>query len=244
MRRGVVASARQVFMGVVVVPLLVGFSPGCKKQEPITRETPAVVVREDSSEFLFTWIDPRGSFFVEQSVKAIPAESREAVRVLDPGREEGTHDERIFVADLRQPHPDGTYPVRTMTRADFDAIAVARRSVKGTTLANAATSPSPSPSPRPGGSPGPAQVKASPRVIVYGASWCGACHQAAAYFKNKGISFVEKDIEADSSAAREMRAKLAKAGLHTGSIPVLDVRGTILVGFDPGQVEQALSGGD
>ena len=77
-------------------------------------------------------------------------------------------------------------------------------------------------------------------VIIYGASWCGPCHQAAAYLKKRGVPFVEKDIEQDSASRREMQAKLAKAGMRGGSIPVLDVRGKILVGFDARAVDQAL----
>ena len=61
-----------------------------------------------------------------------------------------------------------------------------------------------------------------------------------AYMKRKGISFIEKDIEKDPGAAREMEAKLSKNGLRGGSIPVMDVRGTIMVGFDPERVEAAL----
>jgi len=66
-------------------------------------------------------------------------------------------------------------------------------------------------------------------MIVYGASWCGACHEAMAYMKKKGIPFVEKDIEKDPGAEREMRSKLAHAGMNTGSIPILDVRGTPVI---------------
>ncbi|HWL84840.1 MAG TPA: glutaredoxin domain-containing protein, partial [Polyangiaceae bacterium] len=77
-------------------------------------------------------------------------------------------------------------------------------------------------------------------VIIYGAEWCGACHQAAAYLRAKGIPYVEKDIEADHGAAREMQTKLAKAGLNGGSIPVLDVRGKVMVGFNPHVVDEAL----
>ena len=37
-----------------------------------------------------------------------------------------------------------------------------------------------------------------------------------------------------------MRAKLSKAGMRGGSIPVLDVKGKLLLGFDPGSVDRAL----
>src|SRR6476469_1287340 len=93
---------------------------------------------------------------------------------------------------------------------------------------------------RAAGSAGGADTAARPAVIIYGASWCGPCHQAAAYLKKKGVAFVEHDIEQDSSSQHEMQAKLAKAGMRGGSIPVLDVRGKILVGFDARAVDQAL----
>jgi hypothetical protein len=54
------------------------------------------------------------------------------------------------------------------------------------------------------------------------------------------VKFVLHDIEKDSSAQREMQAKLAKAGARGGSIPVLDVRGRILIGFDARAVDEAL----
>ena len=37
-----------------------------------------------------------------------------------------------------------------------------------------------------------------------------------------------------------MNGKLRRAGLHAGSIPVLDVRGRIMVGFEPHAVDEAL----
>jgi glutaredoxin len=79
-------------------------------------------------------------------------------------------------------------------------------------------------------------------VIVYGASWCGACHQAVAYLKRRKVPFVEKDIEQDPAAENEMRSKLARAGVHGGSIPVIDVKGKILVGFEPNALEAAVVG--
>ena len=57
---------------------------------------------------------------------------------------------------------------------------------------------------------------------------------------SKGIPFVEKDVEKDPGAAREMQQKLAKNGLHAGSIPVIDVRGKVMVGFNPQEVDSAL----
>jgi glutaredoxin len=195
-------------------------------------------VREDSQGLLFTWVDEKGDFHVEQKVGDVPIIGRDAVRAVDPTREETTHGDVVYVADLRVANLDGTYPVHTMTRDDFDALALTRREKAGQpTLATASARDAGS-----AGGPGAAgaTVAGRPAVIVYGASWCSACHQAMAYMKKKGIAFIEKDIEQDPEAASEMNGKLKRAGLRGGSIPVLDVRGRILVGFEPHAVEEAL----
>jgi len=202
------------------------------------------VVKADSDGLLLTWIDDKGDFHVETKVADVPMMGKDAVRVVDPNKDEGTHEDRIFVVDLRQAREDGTFPVRAMTRADFEAIAVARREKTGPTLASAAP-PSPS-APAPQASAGAAATDTPQRpaaigsVIIYGAEWCGACHEAAKYLKRKGIPFIEKDVEKDPGAAREMQDKLAKNGLHSGSIPVIDVRGKVMVGFNASEIDGAL----
>ena len=77
-------------------------------------------------------------------------------------------------------------------------------------------------------------------MVIYGAEWCGACHDAAKYLRHKGVAYVAQDIEKDQGAAREMQQKLAKNGLNAGSIPVIDVRGKVLVGFNPAEIDAAL----
>jgi glutaredoxin len=77
-------------------------------------------------------------------------------------------------------------------------------------------------------------------VVIYGAEWCSACHDAARYLRRKGVPYVEKDIEKDADAAREMQAKLTRNGLRAGSIPVIDVRGKVMVGFNAGEIDAAL----
>ncbi len=187
-----------------------------------------------STNFLFTWIDDRGEFHIETKADDVPAASRETVRVADPSRE--LAENRVWLVDLRAPGNDGKFPVRESARTDFEAIAVARRQKSGAVLTSKAPAKE-----NPGTEDSPAQAGIEgPEVIIYGASWCGPCHQAEAYLKKRGVRYVQKDIEADRGAAKEMQAKLAKVGKHGGSIPVLDVRGHILVGFDPSAISAAL----
>jgi glutaredoxin len=217
---------------------------GCRRRaEAAGDPSPEVpVVTDSSSALMFTWFDDKGEFHVEERVADVPAEQREWVKVTDPARETPSG-ERMFVADLRSA-TDGGYPVRVVLRKDFEDRAVVRRAKHGSVLEPRLAVASAAPDARgANGASGAASgdVAARPAVIIYGASWCGACHQAAAYLKKRGIPFVEHDIEQDSSAAREMQTKLAKAGGRGGSIPVIDVRGRILIGFDANAIEQALA---
>jgi len=221
---GLLRAVRRLSILVLAVLLVVA---GCKsKQSPKAEAVVLPVVTDTSTELLYTWIDERGEFHVEQKVADVPPAARDVVRVADPTKDPPSVED-VFVADLRNANPDGTYPVRTMRRAEFEQIAVERRQQHGEVLTaqSAATAP---------------PVAARP-VIIYGASWCGPCHQAAAYLKRRGVPFIEKDIEKDGSAAREMQAKLASAGMRGGSIPVIDVRGKLLVGFDERAMDRALS---
>ncbi len=249
-----VAEAARVLVWLVCLAFVTSTSAGChrkaKADEVTADEKPpsALVVKDDSAGLLLTWIDDHGDFHVEQKVTDVPLAGRDAVRVVDPAREEGTHGDKIFVADLRNKTPDGTYPLHVTTRADFEALAEKRREALGPTLATAeeggavvprgaASAQLDQQHPTTPHDPTPA---GRPTVIIYGASWCGACHQAAAYLRQKGVAFVEKDIEEDPVAAREMKDKLAKNGLPRGSIPVIDVRGKVMVGFSPESMDEAL----
>jgi glutaredoxin len=197
------------------------------------------VVRADSDSLLLTWIDDKGDFHVETKVDDVPLMGRDAVRVQGPGDAPPDPD-HLFVVDLRQASPDGSYPVRTMSRSDFEALAVARREKNGPTLAGTAAPSAPAAASAPPAAAPADRPTTRAVVTIYGAEWCGACHEAARYLRHKGIAYVEKDIEKDPAAAREMQEKLAKNHLPAGSIPVLDVRGKVMVGFDPGAVDAAL----
>ncbi|HEY4014781.1 MAG TPA: glutaredoxin domain-containing protein [Polyangiaceae bacterium] len=218
---------------------------GCRRSHaPAASEarSSAPAVRDTSDALLFTWIDDKGDFHVETRVADVPAAGRETVRVVDPGKSEEAQGDQVFVADLRQAAADGSYAVRAMPRAEFEALAVARRAEAGPTLVNVPPPSAPSSLPAAGSAEPPAIAK-DPRggvVIVYGAEWCGACHEAMRYLRRKGVAYVEKDVEKDPSAEREMQEKLARNGLRGGSIPVLDVRGKVMIGFNPSEVDAAL----
>lgn len=74
------------------------------------------------------------------------------------------------------------------------------------------------------------------KAIIYTTSWCTYCKEAKAYLKSKNVDFVEKDIEADEVAKDEL---LEKVGFFSG-VPVIDINGKLLSGFNPTQIDIAL----
>ena len=81
---------------------------------------------------------------------------------------------------------------------------------------------------------------ARPLVTIYGTSWCGACRAARQYMTEQKIPFADKDIESDPSAAQELPEKASKMGIPTDRVPVIDVRGRLLLGFDRARIEAFL----
>jgi glutaredoxin len=88
-----------------------------------------------------------------------------------------------------------------------------------------------------GGAAGPL---GPPVVILYGTPWCGACKAAKQYLAAKHIPYAYKDIESDPAAARELQAKASKMGIPTDRVPILDVRGRLLLGFDRARLDAML----
>lgn len=208
-----------------------------------TEELPALSIKEDTPNLMLTWIDDKGDMHVELSPSGVPEAGRSLVRVVVSDREEGTKD-LFYVADLTKKQADGSYAARTMSRRAWESEVEKRRSAY---LAKVAPPKTPA---QAGSSNAPASPMAEDKpqaptsdvtVIIYGASWCKPCHDAEKYLRDKGVRVVKKDIEESPAAAAEMRDKLEKSGQRGGSIPVIDVRGQILVGWSPRAVDRALA---
>jgi glutaredoxin-like YruB-family protein len=73
------------------------------------------------------------------------------------------------------------------------------------------------------------------KVIIYSATWCAFCHAAKQYFDKLGVKYTDKDVEKDPAAGLEAVDKSGQRG-----IPVIDIDGTIIVGFDRPKIDFAL----
>jgi glutaredoxin len=83
-----------------------------------------------------------------------------------------------------------------------------------------------------------ARGKRSGRIVLYTTSWCPACKHARSYLKSRGVGFTEKDVESSRSNLEEM---LRKSGGARG-VPVIDVHGTVIRGYNRGAIDRALGG--
>ncbi len=78
-------------------------------------------------------------------------------------------------------------------------------------------------------------VKIQPRVIVFSTPTCSFCNMAKRYFREKGIKFRDVDVSRDPVAARDMVRRSGQQG-----VPVIDIGGKIVVGFDRVKIDKYL----
>jgi glutaredoxin-like YruB-family protein len=64
-------------------------------------------------------------------------------------------------------------------------------------------------------------------IKVYSTPTCPYCHTLMDFLKDKGIDFEHVDVSADHKALEEMVEKSGQLG-----VPVADINGEIVVGFD------------
>lgn len=73
-------------------------------------------------------------------------------------------------------------------------------------------------------------------IKVYSTPTCPWCHKAKEYLKQKNIQFEDIDVSTNRKAAQEMVKKSGQMG-----VPVLDINGEIIIGFDIEAINRALS---
>lgn len=193
--------------------------------------------------YLFTYVEPNGTFATTDKPEIIAPEARKMVRVLDPSQTKFKGSASVYITNVNELLTSGKAAARPMPREAFETAAIAQLPA-GASSPRAGQGVHPPIPDAPHGAADDAGVVTSPPgkpvVTIYGTSWCGACRAARAYFAERKIPFADKDVEQDSAAARELAEKAAKMGIPTDRVPILDVRGRLLLGFDRERVEALL----
>jgi len=73
------------------------------------------------------------------------------------------------------------------------------------------------------------------KVKIYSTATCPYCIRAKQFLKENNIVFEDVDVSGNKAAAEEMIRKTGQMG-----VPVLDIEGEIIVGFDREKIKQAL----
>ena len=77
--------------------------------------------------------------------------------------------------------------------------------------------------------------KKYPRVILFTTPSCSYCRTAKSYLRQRGVPFKDVDVSRDATAARDMLRRSGQSG-----VPVIDVGGKIIVGFDKPKLDSYL----
>lgn len=72
-------------------------------------------------------------------------------------------------------------------------------------------------------------------VNVYSIPNCPMCKVAKEFLKANNISFIEHDVSSDKQAAKAMIVKTGQK-----QVPVVDVDGKFVIGFDQDKMEELL----
>lgn len=220
--------------GLLALVLTLGCTP---EKPPAPEEAPAqaeassapasATFKPGETTAVLTFAGERGAFRDASKIDDVPEDARGMVRVTLLG-DQPPPPGQVWVANLRSPGPDGAFALSTVPRDLFEELAL------GQGLSSKVELP-------PGIEP-PQQVPAlgEGEIIVYKTAWCGVCKKLEAYLQRKGVKYQAKDIEKDPAAAAELQAKAQAQGLSTGSVPVVDLGGELMVGFDRAKLEKLL----
>ena len=73
------------------------------------------------------------------------------------------------------------------------------------------------------------------KVKVYSTPTCPWCKKAKDFLAEKGVEFEDLDVSSNEEARKEMMDKSGQIG-----VPVLDIDGKIILGFDQDAINAAL----
>ncbi|MBW2703052.1 MAG: glutaredoxin family protein [Deltaproteobacteria bacterium] len=199
-------------------------SAGCPEDTPKNNKTAnedfaQIRIHPDNKKLLFTYLQADGSFQTVDGIDQVPEKAREQVIVVDTqlSPEQRRSAQVLYVADLSQTKPDGSHPYSLVSRFKFERDLMRD----------------------PAGASGvlPKECEALPdspkdKVLLYETSWCGVCKAAKRFMREQGIPFLSKDLEKDPGAQKELSCKALKAKKRLNGVPVLDVGGQLMLGFD------------
>lgn len=174
--------------------------------------TSAFTVTDEATDFVF-WCGStkRGTRTQSFLAKEVPAAECERVKTMKPGTDDGAHGDYVFVANLCSNSPSGAYDVRVIYACNVRTRASSAPTKAGTHSCQRRTRK------RERGNP-TLTKQTHVDVVIYGASWCSACHTAQIFTKERN-SVRRKGHRARAAAAMETKRNFARTALREGAFP-------------------------
>jgi len=197
-----------------------------KLQENETTLIP--VVNDSRSDLILSWLED-GKTKISSKVEDIPGEFRSSVRVQDPSiPPEKKNLDEVFVTELKTKDKNGNYTVKVLTRNDFENLRNKQRPKLDTTNPIA----------------GLDLTKQAPNggqtIIMYATNHCPICHKARRWLLERKIPYREINLEKDQAAAQSLAKKGQQQGVRTTGVPIFEINGILVPGFDPEAIIQTL----
>lgn len=73
------------------------------------------------------------------------------------------------------------------------------------------------------------------KVAIYTTSTCTYCKMAKDFFKENGVDYQEYNVSTDLDKRKEMIDRTGQMG-----VPVIDIDGNLIVGFDRNRIAEAI----
>ncbi|MBN2341336.1 MAG: glutaredoxin family protein [Deltaproteobacteria bacterium] len=177
------------------------------------------VVTDSTPKLLFSWFE-ENTAKTAVSIDEIPDNVKKEVRVQDLSIPPEKRDPSwIFLADLTLKNAAGRYAVRAVERDKYEA----KRHPAQTQTAQKADNSS--------------QVS----VVMYSTPHCPHCKRARRWLLEQKIQYKEVNVEENEQAAAALAQKGLAQGAPTSGVPMFEINGHLVPGFDPTAIKNALS---
>jgi glutaredoxin len=204
-------------------------SPGAKDASKSTG--PSIPLSLEKTDLIFRYLE-KGVIKVVSKLEDVPKEHRHAVYVDDLSISPAMRQSERYLHryDLSQPAPaDTVYTNTPVLRSEVEAQIERMR-------------PKPTATSKPEVSTPSTKAIEGAKVTLYSTQSCGYCRKARAFLTQNKVPFKERDIEKSPAARKELQVKAQRAGVRVNGVPVIDVNGQIIPGYNPKAILKALGG--
>lgn len=82
-----------------------------------------------------------------------------------------------------------------------------------------------------------------PKITIYTTKSCPVCKQLTEYLDTKKVEYINVDVEENYEGQKELIIKAKQSDMSIQGVPVIDLNGKLVMGFDKDLIEKYLNKG-